>query len=564
MSDLDFRTVNFDRPTIEDVSAKYEQIWAAMAATDSVAGDVAGVKAWDKLRREIDSWSAHVHLKFEKDTADADAKSALEYRDTLAPKLTDLEVKMKRKLLDSPRRAEIANEIGELAFKLWEVDVLTFDPKIEADLIKEAELEQQFGELIASAKIEFEGETINLSEITKYSQEPDRDLRYRAEKAKWSWFEANGDKFDAIFDSLVKLRTGMAQKLGMKNYVELGYKRMRRVDYSRADVESFRAEVVRLIVPLIKKIRKQQQDTLGISAEDFSAWDEGVYDLVGNPKPQGDHDWMVERAVEMFDELGGGLGEFFRLMNDSHLMDLKTRPTKATGGFCTSFPTLGVPYIFANFNGTKGDVEVFTHEIGHAFQCYMSRTQPLAEYLWPTYESCEIHSMGLEFMTYPKMEKFFGEEGGGRFRKIHLTESLLLLAYICSVDHFQHLIYENPDATPEERKQMWLEMESIYAPGRNWGDLTYPAGGGRWQMQRHIFLSPFYYIDYGLAQVCALQLWTAAEEDFSSTLDRYVALCKRGGEAPFSELVKGCELTLPFEMGCLEGVVQRAEAELGV
>ena len=352
----------------------------------------------------------------------------------------------------------------------------------------------------------------------------------------------------------------MARKLGFSNFVELGYKRMKRVDYNQQDVERFRAEVRRHVVPLGIELRKRQAADLGLDTLYF--WDEGVQDIQGNPKPLGDHDWMVERATEMFDAMGPELGDFFRLMNAAHLMDLKNREGKAGGGFCTAFPSFEVPYIFANFNGTKGDVEVFTHEIGHAFQNYMSREQTLLDYLWPTFESCEIHSMGLEFLTWPHMEKFFGD-GASRFRRTHLIQGLLFLPYGVAVDHFQHLVYSQPNATAADRHAMWQEVERLYLPWRNYGDLPHVADGGFWQFQRHIYLHPFYYIDYTLAQTCALQLWGKAEKDRAGTLADYVALCKRGGEAPFQSLARSANLISPFDENCLGDVIARAKDVFG-
>jgi M3 family oligoendopeptidase len=263
----------------------------------------------------------------------------------------------------------------------------------------------------------------------------------------------------------------------------------------------------------------------------------------------------------MFDAMGE-LGPFFRRLNEGGFLDLMARQGKAGGGFCTSFPVAGMPFIFANFNGTQDDVNVFTHEMGHAFQNFQSRSQGLTDYLWPTYESAEIHSMSLEFLTWPHMECFFGDEAD-RFRRTHLTDAILFLPYGTAVDHFQHEIYGRPDLGPAQRHDLWREMEATYLPWRDWGDLDYPARGGRWQNQRHIYLAPFYYIDYVLAQTCALQFWVRAEEDHAAALSDYVALCRRGGEAPFRELARSAGLTSPFDDGCLAGIVDRARAALG-
>jgi M3 family oligoendopeptidase len=334
---------------------------------------------------------------------------------------------------------------------------------------------------------------------------------------------------------------------------------MRRADYDRRDVEKLRKQVVDEIVPLCNELVERQARVLGI--DKFMYWDGDIHDAKGSPRPRGDHDAMIERAQEMFDEIGHGLGDFFRMMCAKGLHDMKSREGKAGGGFCTAFPTYGVPFVFANFNGTKHDVEVFTHEMGHAFQSWSSRHQRVPDYLWPTSESSEIHSMSLEFITFPWMEKFFDDEAD-RFRHAHLTGSLLFIPYGVAVDHFQHLVYENPDATPAQRFEMWREMERTYLPWRDYGDLPHAAEGGFWQMQLHIYLHPFYYIDYVLALVCALQFWVRATKDREAAMRDYVALCARGGEAPFQKLLQDAGLKSPFAPGTLSTIVRQARDQL--
>ncbi|MCA9270335.1 MAG: M3 family oligoendopeptidase [Planctomycetales bacterium] len=560
MTTVNFSEITSPTPTAEGVSAEYAELFAALDAAQDRAARLAVVRKWDTLRRRLQTWESLVSLRFERDTRDPQAKADRDYADALRPQLTDCSVKMMRRLLAGPLRDDVAGEFGPTAIALWESEVLTFDPSIQEELIAEARLGADYTEILAAAQIEFQGEKHNLSGIVKFRQEPDRNVRHGAEAALWNWFADSGEKLDAIFDRLVQLRTLMARKLGFADYVAMGYKRMNRIDYGRDDVERYRQQVREHIVPLCRDIRAQQAQRLGL--EKLFAYDEPVFDPAGNPKPQGDHDWMIERAKEMFDAMGGGLGEFFRMMADGQLMDLKNREGKAGGGFCTSFPTYGVPYIFANFIGAKGDVEVFTHEIGHAFQCYESRNQPLMDYLWPTYESCEIHSMSLEFLTWPHMEKFFGPDDGQRFRRIHLAGALLFLPYGVAVDEFQHWVYEHPQATPSERHAAWKRAEATYLPDLDWDDLSYPAKGGRWQHQRHIYTAPFYYIDYTLAQCCALQFWLRAEENFEQAMADYVALCRRGGEAPFRALAAGAGLKSPFDEGALAGVAAQARCAL--
>jgi len=510
---------------------------------------------WEETRCEVDSYAAHVDLMFNIDTTDAGAKAAREAWERDLPAWIECEISVKRALLAHPARAALEQRMGTQAFALWESEALSFAPEIKADLTREKELEAEYNELLAGATFDFRGEELTHSTVLAYRNDPDRDVRHESEGAQWAWFAANAEQLDRIFDDLVTLRHGIARKLGMRDAVELGYKRMCRVDYGRADVERFREQIVREVVPLAARLREEQREALGV--DELMAWDEHVSDPRGNPAPCGDRAWQVARAREMFDSMGEELGAFFRRMDDGGFLDLDSRKGKAGGGFCTAFPAHGMPFVFANFNGSKGDVEVLTHEIGHAFQTFKSREQWPKDYHWPTYEACEVHSMGLEFLTWPHMDAFFGDEGD-RFRRVHLTESLLFLTYGTAVDHFQHLIYEQPNATPAERNQMWLEMERTYLPWRRWGDLSHCAGGGRWQLQRHIYFKPFYYIDYVLAQTCALQYLAWAERDRAAAMESYVELCGRGGSLPFQALVRSAGLTSPFDEGCLERVVATA------
>jgi M3 family oligoendopeptidase len=551
--------MNAPRPELATVTEEVNKLHAALMEAKDTAAETAALRRWEELRRGLRTWAALVGLRFNQDTRDANHRADRDYRDQISPKLTQLDNAIKARFLSSPRRAEFEQAFGGQAFALWECDAKAHSPEIEPEQIAISKIGSEYTELLSSAKFQFNGESLNMPGLGKYLMDDNRATREAAARTRWQWFADNREALDRQFHDLTRLRHTSANKLGLRDYTELGYLRMHRVDYGRGDIEALRKQIVDEVVPLCAELVAQQARDLGI--EKVMAWDEGVHDAKGSPRPHGDHDWMVARAQEMFDEVGHGMGEFFRLMNEKGLLDLKTREGKAGGGFCTSFPVWGVPFVFANFNGTDGDVRVFTHEMGHAFQNYSSRNQKLIDYNWPTYESAEIHSMSLEFITWPWMEKFFNEDAD-RFRRSHLIGSLTFLPYGTAVDHFQHLVYERPDATPAERFEMWRELERTYLPWRDFGGLPHVSEGGFWQAQRHIYLSPFYYIDYVLAQVCALQFWVRADEDRPAAMKDYVALCGRGGEAPFQQLVKGAGLRSPFEPGCLTHVLNKSRAWL--
>lgn len=555
---LRFSDITAQRPDRESLAATHAEI-----DTRLDAGDRSGALArWDAARRDYDTWSALVHLKFAQDTADKAAIAEREYADALAPEAATHETALKRRLLADPDRAGLEALAGKHAVALWETDVTAFDPKIAAETEEESRLSARYTALLAGARMTVRGQEVNLSGLTPFAEDPDRDLRHEAEAARWDFFAANGGELDSIYDQLVRLRTGMARKLGYADFTTLAYRRMRRLDYGPADVARYREAVAKHVTPLVARILEQRRAAHGWDRLRF--WDEALIDPAGNPKPAGDHDTLVMAAQEMFARMHPRMSEFYAMMREGGFLDLKNRPGKAGGGFCTSFPSVGAPFIFANFNGTHNDIGVFTHEMGHAFQCWESRHLPGIDYLWPTMEAAEIHSMGLEYLTHPHMGLLVGDGAAERYRRMHLISALAFLPYGVCVDHFQHEVYANPDATPAKRHAIWQRLERLYMPWSDYGDLAYAAKGGRWQAKQHIYNSPFYYIDYTLALCCALQFWVCARRDAAAALDAYVALCGRGGSMPFQGLVASAGLTSPFAEGALEATVQEAASVLDV
>lgn len=555
---LRFDEISAPRPDRDTLAAQRAAVEARLDA-----GDRAGALAeWDAARRGYETWSALVHLRFAQDTTDREAVAAREYADALAPEAATHETALKRRLLADADRAGLEALAGAHAVALWETDITAFDPEIAAETEEESRLTARYTALTASARVTVSGKEVNLSGLAPFAEDEDRATRHAAEQARWGFFAAHGAELDAIYDALVRLRTGMARKLGFPDFTPLAYRRMRRLDYGPADVARYREAVARHVTPLVARILEQRRARFGWDRLMF--WDEALIDPEGNPKPAGDHDMLVGAAQAMFDRMDPRMAGFYAMMRQGGFLDLKNRPGKAGGGFCTAFPTVGAPFIFANFNGTHNDIGVFTHEMGHAFQCWESRHQPGVDYLWPTMEAAEIHSMGLEYLTHPHMGLLVGDAAAERYRRMHLIGALAFLPYGVCVDHFQHEVHAKPDATPAERHAIWQRLERRYMPWSDYGDLAYPAMGGRWQAKGHIYNSPFYYIDYTLALCVALQFWVWSRRDPKGALDAYVALCGRGGSMPFQGLVASAGLTSPFAPGALEGAVAEAVAVLGL
>lgn len=392
--------------------------------------------------------------------------------------------------------------------------------------------------------------------MVPFTLNKDRDVRKRASDAKYTYFVENEAEIDRIYDELVKVRAKIAKKLGFKNFVELGYARMNRSDYNPEMVANFRKQVQEYIVPVASKLYERQKERLGLDS--LTYYDEKFEFVSGNAVPKGNAEWILENGIRMYSELSLETKEFFEFMVEGELLDLLTKKGKRGGGYCTYIPDYKAPFIFSNFNGTSGDIDVLTHEAGHAFQVYSSRWIKIPECNFPTYESCEIHSMSMEFFTWPWMELFFKEDTD-KYKFIHLGGAVKFIPYGVTVDEFQHYIYENPDETPEERKKAWREIEKKYLPHKNYEGCDFLERGGWWFQQSHIFKSPFYYIDYALAQICALQFWKRANENREEAWKDYVELCKIGGTKSFLELVDYANLKSPFENGCVSSIINSIE-----
>lgn len=509
------------------------------------------IKKVDTIRRFVATQVSLVEIRHTVDTKDAYYTKEQEYLDTVLPELEKDYEKINRTLLESTFLDDLKHRLPETFFLQKEMDLKAFDPIIIEDMQEENRLMTKYQALIASAEIPFDGEIYNLSSLEVKTNSSDRIVRKRALQAYWNWFEQHEEEVAQIFDQMIKVRTRMAQKLGYDNFIALGYARMHRYDYNQEDVAKYRRQVLKDVVPLCSALYKRQQKRLGYDT--LHAWDEKVEFLQGNPTPKYDRAALVKRAQKMYHELSKETGVFFDFMVEHELLDLDSKPGKAAGGYCTFMPDYKSPFIFANFNQTQHDAEVLTHEAGHAYQIYESRDIYPSDCVWPTYESCEIHSMSMEFFTHPWMQSFF-EEDVNRYYYSHMAGSLKFLPYGVLVDHFQHEVYAHPEMSHQERMDTWRRLEKEYLPHKNYEEVEILERGGWWMRQAHIFMSPFYYIDYTLAQVCAMQFWARMENKDPKAFEDYQHICKIGGTLPFRKIVKEAGLIVPFEEGCLAQV----------
>lgn len=556
---MKFDDYRYERPDVEKFKQDFKALLKDLNDTSPLEVQKASVTAINKLRNEFDTMQTLVSVRHSINTTDEFYKAEQEFMDEIGPVVQEYITDYYKALVHSKYRAEFEKEWGAQLLQLAEVSLRTFSPEIIEDLQLENKLSTEYSQLIASAKILFEGEERTLPQLAPFELSTDRVMRKSASEARFGFMSEHEAEFDRIYDELVKVRDRIAKKLGYSNFVQLGYDRMMRTDYNAEMVANFRKQVLEYIVPVSQQLKKRQTERLGL--DELKYYDENFSFKTGNATPKGDPDWIVANGKKMYKELSPETDEFFTFMLDNNLVDLVSKKGKQGGGYCTYFSQYQAPFIFSNFNGTSGDIDVLTHEVGHAFQVYESRNINVPEYAFPTYEACEIHSMSMEFFAWPWMNLFF-EEDADKYRFNHLSDSLQFIPYGVSVDEFQHFVYSNPEATPAERKQAWRDIEKKYLPHRNYEGNTYLEQGGFWHKQGHIFASPFYYIDYTLAQLCAFQFWKRSNEDFKSAWSDYLELCQAGGSKSFIKLVELAGLTSPFEDGCISSVIGDIEGWL--
>jgi M3 family oligoendopeptidase len=551
-----FNEFLYERPDINESEKKFNLLLKKFNdALSFVEQDEAMVEI-NQFRSELESMLTIASIRHTINTTDEFYEKEQDYFDKVSPIYEGIISKYYNSLINSKYRMELEAKWGKQLFKIAELTLKTFSPEIIEDLQKENKLSSEYTKLIASAKINFEGEERNLSQMAPFLMSQERSMRIKANAAKYKFFKENAERLDNIYDDLVKVRTRMAKKLGYDNFIELAYARMNRSDYNAEMVGNFREQVKELIVPVASKLKERQKKRLGLDSLKY--YDESLKYKTGNAKPKGDYDWVVENGNKMYSQLSTETKDFFNYMVENELMDLVSKKGKAGGGYCTYISEYKSPFIFSNFNGTSDDIDVLTHEAGHAFQSYLSRSFKIPEYYHPTLEACEIHSMSMEFFTWPWMNLFFNEDTD-KYKFTHLSEALLFIPYGVTVDEFQHYIYKNPEATPNERKKAWRSIEKKYLPHKDYADNDFLEDGGYWQQQGHIYEVPFYYIDYTLAQICAFQFWKRSMEDRVGAWKDYIKLCKAGGSMSFTELVKLAGLISPFEDGCIKSVIGTIE-----
>ncbi|EGG82627.1 hypothetical protein HMPREF0992_00319 [Lachnospiraceae bacterium 6_1_63FAA] len=551
---MKFKDMPYERIDFAKAKAELSEIMEKSKAAKSGEEQFEVHKMFYRLNDKIQTQVTLCSIRHTIDTTDEFYEKEQNYYDEQIPEYSNLCVEYQKILFYSPYREVLEGKIGQVAFKNMEIAMKSVSEEIIPLMQEENTLVTEYEKLLASAKIPWGEETLNLSLLTPYLKHKDAKIRREAQEKQNEFFLSIQDKLDELYDKLVKNRTLQAKKLGFETYTPLGYLRMQRNCYGREEIENLRRQVKEVWVPFAESIFEKRKERLGLSKLSYT--DEVVYSPKGNPQPEGTPEEILQAGQQMYEELSPETKEFFDFMMDNELLDVFGRKTKAVGGYMTYIPDYKAPFIFANFNGTSGDVDVMTHECGHAFQGYLAAEDPIREHADIGMETAEIHSMSMEFFTEPWYPLFFGKETAQEYTDMHLEDAVIFVPYGCMVDEFQHIIYDNPNLTPKERKQVWKDLERDYKPHLFYDGLEFFENGCFWQKQHHIYSFPLYYIDYVIAQLCAFEYKIWMDKDRKAAWQSYLKLCRMSAAKFHTELLEEAGLETPFKNGVLAKIVE--------
>ena len=495
------------------------------------------------------------------DTENEEVKQAyLDFVEQVQPELAKVGDLLNRKLAESP----YADELDSI-----EYNVLLRDTRMGIALFREenialgtelTKLGQRYNEICGAMTVQFDGEERTMQQMGKYLQVNDREVRESAYRTVGERRFQDSEEIDDLYDKMIELRHQVAQNAGYENFRDYTFDSKRRFDYTPADCEAFQTAIEQICVPLMREIDGKRRDTLGLKA--LRMWDMG-HDVQGrNPlQPFTEVEEMVAGTSRMFHRLSPELGEFFDSLRDGTSLDLDSRIGKAPGGYQLQRDHSRKPFIFMNATGLQRDLETMVHEAGHAFHSIYADEIPLVDYRSAPIEFCEVAAMSMELLTHDFLDEFYSSDDANRAVREHLEGIVSILAWIATIDAFQHWIYTNPGHSKEERHQQWLDLGDRFGSHLDWNGFEEWRKVG-WQRQLHLFSYPFYYIEYGIAQLGALQLWLQYQKNPQNALDNYAKSMRLGGSRPLPELFEAGEMSFDLGNSTVQGLIDAVRTEL--
>ena len=553
---MKFNEMTYTRPDIGALLARCKELAAKAAAAPDGDALVRLYYEQSEAFAEYNTAANLANIHYTCDTRDEYWKAEQDFFDANGPAVTNASVEISRAFLANPHVDALTEKFGTTCVAGMKNAVLSMDDRT-------VELQQQFNALVSryqqiygGALVELDGKQLTIPQLGPYKEDLNPAVRRAAYEAEAGYFDAHRAELDELYGQIVQNLNAQARVMGYHDYSELSYVRMNRIGYGPEEIRKFRDQVANDVVPQLQKVMALRAKRTGIAHPAFT--DLPILFRDGNPKPIPGYKARMDAARTMYHELSPETAEFIDFMQDNELFDVESRPGKMSGGYMTSLPSYKAPFIFANWNDTSGDVDVLTHECGHAFEGYVAERDPAipADLECPGMESAEIHSMAMEFLTAPWHHLLFGKDTD-KYALLHAEDSFVFLAYGCEVDEFQHIMYQNPDLTPDERNAEWLKLEKKYRPWIDFDNLPFYGRGAGWQRQLHIYECPFYYIDYCLSTMAALQFFLLSLTDHKDAWARYLRLVRRAGTASYTELLETAGLKVPFEEGSIKGIAQQ-------
>jgi oligoendopeptidase F len=516
---------------------------------------------WSELRAALDEEASRRYIAMTCHTDDADAEKAyLQFIEQIEPQVKPRQFKLEQLYVQHPSRGLLPRPRYAVFDRDTQSQVELFRPANVPLETEEAKLSQQYQKLSGSLTVQFRGEEKTLVQMGRYLEETDRDLRQEAWQLVAKRRLQEADRFDEIFDRLVQLRHRIALNAGFDNYRDYVFRKLGRFDYTPVDCERFHEAVEQKIMPVLRDVQEMRRQQLGL--ERLRPWDLAV-DPLGRPplRPFEQVEQMVRRTEKIFDQLDPVLGSGFRSLGTAHLLDLENRKGKAPGGYQSTLAEARVPFIFMNAVGLQRDVETILHEAGHAFHALATQQEDLHAYRSAPIEFCEVASMSMELLGNEFLEEFYQPTEANRARRAHLEGILSILPWIATVDAFQHWIYTHPEHTRAGRRDAWDQLMQRFGGAVDWTGYA-PERSNLWHRQLHIFIHAFYYIEYGIAQLGALQVWANSKRDRTQALGRYKEALALGGSRPLPELFAAAGCSFAFDGSTMAPLVALVRSEL--
>jgi oligoendopeptidase F len=552
---------NVDWSDWNAVAPLYDRLEARAAECKTAAELERWLIDWSELNAALDQDGSKRYIAMTCHTENADAEKAyLHFVEHIQPQIKPREFKLAQIFIAHPLRSQLPKQRYQVFDRDTNLQVELFRPENVPLETEDAKLSQQYQKLSGSLTVQFRGEEKTLVQMARYLEEPDRALRQETWELVANRRLQEAEKFEAIFDQLVDIRQQIARNAGFKNYLEYAFRARGRFDYTPADCVRFHDAIEQEIMPLLRELQAGRRAQLGLDT--LKPWDLNVDALSRPPlRPFEQVDTMVANTQDIFDQLDASLAGGFSRMRDLRLLDLANRKGKAPGGYQSTLAEARVPFIFMNAVGLQRDVETILHESGHAFHALATRDEDLYAYRGAPIEFCEVASMSMELLGNEFIEKFYAPPEARRARRDHLEGIVKIFPWIATVDAFQHWIYSHPGHSRAERRATWEQIMNRFAGDVDWSGHP-DARGYLWHRQQHIFTAPFYYVEYGIAQLGALQVWSNSKRDKVRALADYKQALALGGSRPLPELFAAAGCRFEFSGDTIKPLVGLLRGEL--